>query len=193
MPVTYVSTNEDQPMATCHDTYDLLTTASRINRAGRELIPLLRALPKPMLRTCTPLATDLAALAERRALVAPGLGVPSKIDALITGCDQCCRAKSGSAGVMSQAGALRDRLVLLQELVAWLHDQLEARRSFLLRRAARTVKPPSIAESITPPWADQVPRTGAQGAGPTIFQARPEEVWINLGRSCRPAQEIATC
>ena len=43
-------------MATCNDTYDLLTTASRINRAGRELIPLLRALPKPMLRTCNPVA-----------------------------------------------------------------------------------------------------------------------------------------
>jgi len=118
-------------MATCHDdNYDLLSTASRINRAGRELIPLLRALPKPILRTCNPVAASLAALAERRALAAPGLGVLSQIDALITGCDQCCRTKAGSAGVMVQAGALRDRLVLLQALVAWLHDQLEARRSF---------------------------------------------------------------
>jgi hypothetical protein len=130
MPVTYVSTNEDPAMTNCHDTYDLLTTASRINRAGRELIPHLRALPKPMLRTCNPVATSLAALAERRALAAPGAGVLSQIDALITGCDQCCRAKAGSADILAQTSALRDRLVLLQELVAWLHDQLEARRSF---------------------------------------------------------------
>lgn len=117
-------------MATCHDTYDLLTTASRINRAGRELIPHLRALPKPMRRSCNPVATSLAALAERRALAAPGAGVLGQIDALIAGCDRCCRAKAGSADILAPTSALRDRLVLLQELVAWLHDQLEARRSY---------------------------------------------------------------
>ena len=130
MPVTYVSTNEDPPMATCHDTYDLLTTASRINRAGRELVPHLRALPKPMRRSCNPVATNLAALAERRALAGPGAGVLGQIDALIAGCDRCCRAKAGSADSLAQTSALRDRLVHLQELVAWVHDQLEARRSF---------------------------------------------------------------
>jgi hypothetical protein len=65
-----------------------------------------------MLRTCNPVATSLAALAERRALTAPGAGVLSQTD------------------ILAQTSALRDRLVLLQELVAWLHDQLEARRSF---------------------------------------------------------------
>jgi hypothetical protein len=83
-----------------------------------------------MRRTCNPVATSLAALAERRALAAPGAGVLGQIDALIMGCDRCCRAKAASADILAQTRALRDRLVSLQELVAWLHDQLEARRSF---------------------------------------------------------------
>ena len=37
MPVTYVSTGDDPAMASCHDTCNLLTTASRIKRAGRQL------------------------------------------------------------------------------------------------------------------------------------------------------------
>ena len=46
--------------------HDLLTTASHLNRAGRQLVPLLRALPAPMRRTCADLATSLAETAEKR-------------------------------------------------------------------------------------------------------------------------------
>jgi hypothetical protein len=83
-----------------------------------------------MRRCCNPVATSLAALAERRVLAAPGAGVLGRIEELIAGCDRCCRAKAGSADILAQTSALHDRLVLLQELVAWLHDQLEARKSF---------------------------------------------------------------
>ena len=54
--------------------HDLLTTASHLNRAGRQLVPLLRALPAPMRRTCADLATSLAETAEKRRPCRPGSG-----------------------------------------------------------------------------------------------------------------------
>ena len=72
--------------------HDLPTTASHLNRAGRQLVPLLRALPAPMRRTCADLATSLAETAEKRGLAGPGLGVSRQIDTLIAGRDHACVA-----------------------------------------------------------------------------------------------------
>ena len=110
--------------------HDLLTTASHLNRAGRQLVPLLRALPAPMRRTCADLATSLAETAEKRGLAGARLGVARQIDALIAGCDHACAASKAGAQALAQTRALRDRLTDLQEILAWLDDQLVARGSF---------------------------------------------------------------
>jgi hypothetical protein len=125
-----MSRPEEISVMSCNENYDPLTTAAQINLAGRELVPLLRGLPKPMHRTCAAVASNLAATAKRRALAGPGIGVPSQIEALIVGCHHCCSAKASSAEVAAQARVLRERLEDLRGQMAWLHDQLEARRSF---------------------------------------------------------------
>lgn len=111
-------------------TYDLLTTASLVNRTGRQLVPALRALPAPMRRTCAELAGRVAETAEQRGLAARGLRVASQIDELIAACDNAYDAGRASAETVAQVRAVRDQLTDLRELLAWLVDQLAARQGF---------------------------------------------------------------
>ena len=177
--------------------HDLLTTASHLNRAGRQLVPLLRALPATMRRTCADLATSLTETAEKRGLAGPGLGVARQIDALIAGCDHAFAAGKAGAEAMAQTRALRDRLTDVQEILAWLDDQLAARGEASPPRLAvdwrydrKRRGPRRPAEDLIRPARS---RTSPRSiGGQESVETMPLHAWRCCGASDGPSQTVVS-